>query len=73
MVSSCLHVALQVPWIQVSRSSSLLLMVKPTVFLLAILMGMYVTTLVSRAFMFSHSLIRLCEETQKHDYKLVVT
>jgi hypothetical protein len=33
---------IQVPWIQVSRSRSLLLMVKPTVFLIAIGMGAYV-------------------------------
>lgn len=32
---------IQVPWIQVSRSRSLLLMVKPPVFLVAIGMGVY--------------------------------
>lgn len=33
---------MQVPWIQVSKSSSLLLMVKPAVFLVAVGMGSYV-------------------------------
>ena len=32
----------QVPWMQVSRSRSLLLMVKPAAFIVAIGMGMYV-------------------------------
>lgn len=33
---------IQVPWIQVSRSRSLLLMVKPAAFLVAVMMGAYV-------------------------------
>lgn len=35
-------IVIQVPWIQVSRSRSLLLMVKPSVFLAAVGMGAYV-------------------------------
>lgn len=48
LLFSCLGVVLiflifmQVPWIQVSRSRALLLMVKPAVFLVAVGMGAYV-------------------------------
>jgi sodium/bile acid cotransporter 7 len=42
---------IQVPWIQVSRSRSLLLRVKPAVFLVAIGMGAYVLHLFSLYFL----------------------